>query len=146
MNDGIFVGNGDHGDGGELTRIQILDLGRGHMQSMTQSVEQAAHDLAFVLYGYAVGNFQFEYGSPDYHDLRRPFARQSAGLTVLKGLAPDLLLVEGLDDIALLPVVEAGDADPAFRSLRDLVGVLLEMAERIDASGVNDLAIAQHTD
>ena len=44
----------------------------------------------------------------------------------------DLSLFEGLDEVALLEVLEVGQADAALEALADLTGVVLEPLERLD--------------
>src|SRR5690606_37002942 len=56
----------------------------------------------------------------------------------------DLFQVEDLDEVTSLDVVEAIDADPAFETLFDLLGVILEALEAAEFTLVDQRAAAQH--
>ena len=55
----------------------------------------------------------------------------------------DLLGHEGLDDVADLDVLVAGDADAALEAALDLGGVVLEAAERADLPLVDHAVVAE---
>src|SRR6187397_2970286 len=58
----------------------------------------------------------------------------------------DLALFEGLDQVALLEVLEVGQADAALEALTDLPSIFLEPLERVDAALPDDDALAQEAD
>src|SRR2546421_5084368 len=72
-------------------------------------------------------------------ELIAPPSQPSSGA----GDFPELV---GLDDVALLEVLEVAEADAAFESLLHLAGVVLEPLERGDCAVPDDDAVAQETD
>src|SRR3981081_3473207 len=72
-------------------------------------------------------------------ELVAPPSQPSSGA----GAFPELV---GLDDVALLEVLEVAEADAAFESLLHLAGVVLEPLERGNRAVPDDDAVAQETD
>src|SRR4051794_14136350 len=60
--------------------------------------------------------------------------------------ARDLALFEGLDDVAILEVLEVGEADAALEALVDLTDVVLEPPQRGDGTLPDDRALAEEPD
>src|SRR5256886_3574576 len=71
-------------------------------------------------------------------ELITPPSQPSSGA----GDFPELV---GLDDVALLEVLEVAEADAAFEALLHLTGVVLEPLERRDRAIPDDDAVAQET-
>src|SRR5216684_7922617 len=57
-----------------------------------------------------------------------------------------LLDLEGLDDVAVLDVLELLDADAALEALPNLGDIVLEVAQRADLSLQDDAVVAQQPD
>src|SRR6476619_286293 len=72
-------------------------------------------------------------------ELIAPLSQPTSGA----GDFPELV---GLDDVALLEVLEIAEADAAFEALLHLAGVVLEPLERSDRAVPDDHAFAQDTD
>src|SRR5205807_9400763 len=58
----------------------------------------------------------------------------------------DLTILVGLDDVALLAVLEIAEADAALKALADLAGILLETLERSDSSLRDQRSLPQAAD
>src|ERR1700722_6749638 len=58
----------------------------------------------------------------------------------------DLALVVGLNDVAVLEVLEVREPDAALEARRDLAHIVLEAAQRVDGALPNDGALAQEAD
>src|SRR5215211_9163326 len=94
----------------------------------SQAVLYGAEDLALLLQAGGEGKLQLK---PD-------------GVEQVPGLPRDLDDLEGLQDVALLDVVEVLDADAALEALADRTYVVPEALQGGDVAIVDDGPIAHH--
>src|SRR5690606_7910398 len=73
-------------------------------------------------------------------------SRRTAQLCIYSSSAGDLSDLVDLDEVALLDVVEVGQADTALEALGHLANVVLEPLERVDGPVVGDVATGDGSD
>jgi hypothetical protein len=81
---------------GTLPSILVVELGDGHVEPRSQTVFQAAQDLAFVLKGMSIRDIDFQGQQTDRHDTQLSCGQDNASLRRDPSLA---LLAQ--DDIPL---------------------------------------------
>ena len=116
------VAHGGKGETGGLPDVHVLDLGGAHVELGSEPVEDRLDDLALLLQG------------------ARPLQSDGDLEHAYKHLQRTFLLFERveLERVLFLEVFVALEADAALEALLDLLGVVLETPERLQAQVVHD--------
>src|SRR5919106_6342566 len=117
-----------HSEGGPLPQVVVIDLRDRDVELRSYRGRRRAHDPALVLQGHAGGDEELVTGDADEH--------------VARGLAGYLLRLEGLDQVALLDVLEALEPDAALESRLHLAHVVFEAPQGRDGRLVHDRAVS----
>jgi hypothetical protein len=113
-------------DAGEPERrpppaVMVVDLGGGHTEAVLYALHQTLDQTTLVLQ--TTGARQTQFGTSDADDDVRSSRR------LPKRSGRHLLDFERFNDVAFLDVIEALQADTAFKTIRDFAHVVFEAAQ-----------------